>query len=100
MYSMFSCFARFTDPNDQRACAISEVSIYIIGGSTKMNGQGALKSIERFDCVTQSWSRMPDMHEARRGASSVSFDQRIYVFGGFDGSNNLNTVERYDPKAD
>jgi hypothetical protein len=29
----------------------------------------------------------------------VAFEDLIYTFGGNDGSASLNSVERYDPKA-
>ena len=40
------------------------------------------------------------MKEIRTQAPCAVFEERIVVSGGFDGDNNLNTVEAYDHIAD
>lgn len=40
------------------------------------------------------------MHCSRSGSGVANLGQYIYVVGGYDGSRQLSTVERYDTERD
>ena len=40
------------------------------------------------------------MNTARAWPAVAIFDNKIFVMGGFDGSNRLRSVEVYDPHTD
>ena len=77
------------------SCCISGKTIWAIGG---MDGNKRLDSCE---CYTigqsgQSWKNMPNMNEKRSDADSTAHDGKIYVVGGFNGTDCLNSVEFFD----
>lgn len=47
--------------------------------------------------MTNTWESVSDMQVRRSDASAVSFEGKIYVFGGFDGQTVHSTVEIFDP---
>lgn len=40
------------------------------------------------------------MNSARAWPAVAVIDKKIYVMGGFDGTNRLRSVEVYDPETD
>lgn len=67
--------------------------IYAIGG---FDGQNYLRSVEKYDEYSNTWTMVADMREARCTHSAVAIfeTQEILVFGGFDISP-LASVEKY-----
>nr|XP_039260821.1 kelch-like protein 12 [Styela clava] len=61
-----------------------------------MGGLHTDQKAERFNPVTQTWSRLCLMRNSRRHASAVEFNGKIYVIGGFDGHRVSNSAERYN----
>src|SRR5262249_52988365 len=65
----------------------------------------AMARVDRFDPLTQTWTRMADMPAARAdGAASLGADGDIYYFGGVtnklkNGTHTRTTVFRFDPAA-
>eukprot|EP00656_Telonema_subtile_P005017 TRINITY_DN12281_c0_g1_i5.p2 TRINITY_DN12281_c0_g1~~TRINITY_DN12281_c0_g1_i5.p2 ORF type:complete len:252 (-),score=62.83 TRINITY_DN12281_c0_g1_i5:235-990(-) len=54
--------------------------ICAIGG---VDGDGtALKTAERLDPITQKWTRLPDLPEARAASAAVTYQGEVFVFGG------------------
>ncbi|MCK4665477.1 carboxypeptidase-like regulatory domain-containing protein [Candidatus Dependentiae bacterium] len=46
---------------------------------------------------TINWTSLPNLTEKKKGSTSVSYEDEIFVFGGFNSSNGfLNTVEHYN----
>merc|ERR1719419_2160589 len=43
---------------------------------------------------------MASMNTVRSGAGVCALGNQIFVMGGYDGTNQLNTVERYDVETD
>ena len=69
--------------------------IYAIGGQTL--GWNCLSTVECYDPMTMTWSKVASMKTPRRNAACVSVDGKIYVIGGYNGSAAVNLVEVYDP---
>ena len=46
------------------------------------------------------WYLVPPMKTARRGAGAAALHGKLFVIGGSDGTNFLNSVECYDPSTD
>ena len=82
--------------NDKRAgAAIASTggNVYVCGGYAS---QKALRSVERFDPRTKSWTLLAKMNQRRMGAQAVTLGGRIYVIGGTKGKHVYNSVEVYD----
>jgi hypothetical protein len=58
-----------------------------------------MASVERYTPEQNLWEVIPSMARARSDASAASLNGRIYVAGGFTGTEVLNSVESYDPKV-
>jgi N-acetylneuraminic acid mutarotase len=54
----------------------------------------------RYNTWTKQWSSVAPMNSARAWPSVAVADNRIYVMGGFDGSNRLRSVEVFNPEED
>lgn len=90
--------------------------LYAIGG---FDGRERLKSLECYHPENNEWTLIPPMSIGRSGAGNVpincslfysilidinhlfllgaaALNQFIYVVGGFDGTRQLSSVERYD----
>lgn len=53
-------------------------------------GSGRLADLWGFDVAARTWSQYPDAPGPARGGPSLTFAQnRLYRFGGFDGTNEL-----------
>jgi hypothetical protein len=79
--------------------AVQNGLIYVVGGNT-----ADLAVCERYDPKADTvggtpWTTMTPMNTARGGLGVAAIGQSIYAFGG-GYSSYLNTVEKYDPKAD
>ena len=74
--------------------------VYAIGGW--IDGKLGSSDVERYDTVSNTWSRCASMTVARRLMGAAAYKDSIYVFGGNvdDGEWYSAAVERYDPYAD
>lgn len=52
--------------------------------------------MECYHPENNAWTDMPSMKVSRSGAGVAVLNQYIYVVGGFDGSRQLSSVERFD----
>jgi len=52
--------------------------------------------MECYHPENNAWTDMPQMRHCRSGAGVAVLNQYIYVVGGFDGSRQLSSVERFD----
>ena len=68
--------------------------IYVIGGELENTG-ARTNLVEVYDPVSNSWETLASMPTARECDIAI-FGNKIYAFGGFDGSNTLSKVEVYD----
>ena len=53
--------------------------------------------VERYDPTTGQWKAVTSMLSKRCRLGAATFDGKLYVCGGYDGSTFLRTVEVYDP---
>ncbi|KAF9619928.1 hypothetical protein IFM89_010239 [Coptis chinensis] len=54
-----------------------------------VNQARSISLAERFDPRTISWESVPSMKTSRGGHSVAAFNEKIYAFGGFDGTRNV-----------
>ena len=73
-------------------------NIYIIGGSQASHpGRNHVLTVEMYDPATDTWSQKGDMPRGIGAGFSSVVDGKIYVLGGYGGSQR---VDEYDPVAD
>ena len=77
--------------------------IYVVGGSTGTTPHSgtALATNEVLDTVAGTWTSLASMPTAMMGVyATVAFGGKVYVFGGYDGTNVSGAVQIYDPATD
>ena len=57
-------------------------------------------SVERYDPVLDSWSKVASMSEKRINFGAASVCGFLFVVGGHSGVAYLSSCERYDPITD
>ena len=85
-----------TDPDRyQYASAVLNNKNYDLGGK---NNDGALRSAEVYDPVSDTWSPLPDMPEARSDQKCVVFNGKIYFIWNVPTLiDSMNHVNWFDP---
>ena len=63
-----------------------EEKVVVAGGC---NDKGSLNSVEMFSLATGTWTRLQPMRECRYGASSVIYNNQLFVTGGFTSIEKL-----------
>ena len=65
-------------------CTVFQGRIVVTGGfgGENFNRREGLNSVEAYDHVADSWTRMPDMVVGRFEHKSVAIKNKLYVFGG------------------
>jgi len=72
--------------------------IYIIGGSQASSpDRNHVLTVEVYDPATDTWTQKGDMPVSRAAGFSSVVDEKIYVIGGYGGSQR---VDEYDPSTD
>lgn len=77
--------------------------MYIVGGVTASRAEGRegttemLDTGKKFDLDQNMWINIASLHTKRSKMSVLECCGNIYVIGGFDGSQTLNSVECYNP---
>lgn len=69
-------------------------NIYVIGGELESSGIRT-NIVEVYNTVSDSWSALASMPTARE-CDVALIDDKIYAFGGYDGSSALVNVEIYN----
>uniref|UniRef100_UPI003467EE73 SAKe6DEref n=1 Tax=synthetic construct TaxID=32630 RepID=UPI003467EE73 len=85
--------------------AVLNGHIYAVGGyDGSPDGHTHLNSVEAYDPERDEWHLVAPMNTRRSGVGVAVLNGHIYAVGGFDGSpdgtDHLNSVERYDPERD
>ena len=74
-----------------------EPKVVIAGGKNK---KGQLNSVEMFSLTNGTWTPLKQMKKRREGASSVVYNDHIFVSGGYAGGMNwLKSVEKLSLNA-
>nr|CAB3259490.1 CBL-interacting protein kinase 33-like [Phallusia mammillata] len=82
--------------NRYHACATTLGEyVYVSGGWNEM--KICLSSIECYKLADDEWTIVGNMKTAREGHSLVACNGKLYIFGGYDGSNRLQSAECFDP---
>jgi kelch-like protein 8 len=71
--------------------------LFSIGGRGK--GGDPFSKIEIYNWLENRWTPGPRLLMPRRHVAAVEIDGIIYAVGGHNGSEHLNTVERFDPTS-
>lgn len=71
--------------------------VYLLGGSSKINKE-IFCSCNIWNKSTNKMRSMKPMNYPKCGFSSVAVKDYIYTFGGYDGNDRLDIIERYDIK--
>ncbi|KAL9953502.1 hypothetical protein ACROYT_G040926 [Oculina patagonica] len=79
---------------NEHAVVVCGRFLYCIGGYPRGS------PVERFDPLTNTWCQVADLVQRTFAPAAVTCDEKIYVFGGKDGFQALNTVQCYQPKND
>ncbi len=77
-------------------------AVYVVGGVERgASGDTAVAAVDAYDPAGRQWTRCAPMATARAFAAAVAFDDKLYVFGGLDGTGKAtNSAEVYDPQKD
>ncbi|HEX3045487.1 MAG TPA: kelch repeat-containing protein [Bacillota bacterium] len=78
------------------AAAVVDEKLYVFGGCSS----SLLNLVQEYNPATRVWSLKSPMSAPRCAMAVVAYEGKIYVLGGNDGTNALNTFEVYDPAAD
>lgn len=60
----------------------------------------AIRSVECYDFVSETWSSVAEMPGRRCRAGLVVLNGKVYAVGGFNGSLRVRTVDIYDAQLD
>jgi N-acetylneuraminic acid mutarotase len=65
------------------------------------DGEGDCEKCEQYSIKENVWRSIASMHFKRNGASVVSFDKTIFIFGGNNqAQGSLDSIERYNIEFD
>jgi hypothetical protein len=79
-----------------RKCfAFVAINQYLVAAGGN-DGSRMLDSCELFDTTTQEWSALPSLPTPRGHVCAATSDASIYLIGGWDGHQCLNTVDKLD----
>ncbi|XP_023669725.2 kelch-like protein 25 [Paramormyrops kingsleyae] len=78
------------------AAAVLGSQIFIMGGDTEFTAACAY----RFDCDSRQWTRVGDMTSKRMSCHAVASGNKLYVVGGYFGTQRCKTLDCYDPTSD
>jgi DNA-binding CsgD family transcriptional regulator len=90
--------AKKPSPVTEAAAAVIGGQIYVPGGLTAVGVPTS--TLEVYNPPEDKWQEDTPLPVALSGYALVAFEGRLYVFGGWDGKNYLNTVYMYDPSRD
>ncbi|KAM4677840.1 kelch-like protein 25 [Discoglossus pictus] len=78
------------------AAAVLGSQIFIMGGDTEFTASSAY----RFECETNQWTRIGDMTAKRMSCHALASGNKLYVVGGYFGTQRCKTLDCYDPISD
>ncbi|CAD8161521.1 unnamed protein product [Paramecium pentaurelia] len=85
-------------PRKEHACVYLDGFVYAIGGYDGTTKQ-MLSCCEKYSLVTDEWKMIDPLQKQKCAfAAATALNKYIYVFGGFDGRDRQNTIERYSVK--
>lgn len=94
---------RLKAARDNHASAVLDGRVYVFGGNpvtcnaVTCTPQAPLREAEVYDPAAGESAELPPMFRARKRFAAVAMDGAIYVIGGSDGGQPLDSVERFTP---
>ncbi|XGW03609.1 hypothetical protein V3C99_015078 [Haemonchus contortus] len=84
------------------SCCVLDGLIYVCGGFDvrglhQRRRNDRLRCVERYDPKTNKWEKISSMIQMRSDAAAVGAGGKLYVSGGFNGTEVLTSVEVYTP---
>ena len=79
------------------ALAVLDGWLYALGGS---HGGSALKTVERYDPVSNHWTQVQSMRFPRSNYGVAAHAGKLYAIGGYCGISEIEHCEAYDPLSD
>ncbi|MDO9019214.1 MAG: kelch repeat-containing protein [Myxococcales bacterium] len=74
--------------------------VFLFGGGTNTDGTSSTLSVEIYDPVANTWSAGPALTTSRTfSGAALGTDGRIYIAGGYTGSNYQATATAFAPAA-
>mmetsp|Transcript_86160 Transcript_86160/g.267700 ORF Transcript_86160/g.267700 Transcript_86160/m.267700 type:complete len:445 (-) Transcript_86160:14-1348(-) len=70
--------------------------VFLLGGHRVDGRWSAGSNLLRLSMQTLEWESLPPMSQRRTFATAASAAGKVYVLGGFDGRQLLNSAERFD----
>ncbi|XP_010830483.1 PREDICTED: kelch-like protein 25 [Bison bison bison] len=92
----WSIKAECPQPWRYTAAAVLGSQIFIMGGDTEFTAASAY----RFDCESNQWTRIGDMTAKRMSCHALASGNKLYVVGGYFGTQRCKTLDCYDPTSD
>ena len=90
------CASMIVKRDELAAVVGPDQKVYAIGGYGGSTNLNCLKSVERFDPVTNTWEEIASMNQGRRAHAAVATNTAIYAIGGYDGKDYMGSIEKYD----
>jgi hypothetical protein len=69
--------------------------VYICAGGHDLSHK---RSGEKYNPETNTWTRIPDMHNGRKRFGMVVIDDMIFAIGGVQGRMDISNVEYFDDR--
>ncbi|KAG8516304.1 Kelch-like protein 25 [Galemys pyrenaicus] len=92
----WSIRAECPQPWRYTGAAVLGSQIFIMGGDTEFTAASAY----RFDCEANQWTRIGDMTAKRMSCHALAAGNKLYVVGGYFGTQRCKTLDCYDPTSD
>ncbi len=78
------------------AAAVLGNQIFVMGGDTEFSACSAYK----FSSETYQWTKVGDVTAKRMSCQAVASGNKLYVVGGYFGTQRCKTLDCYDPTLD
>jgi len=86
------------EPTRTNTAVFKDDKIFVFGGGYPRGGTSKYHStVAVYNTTNDTWQRGTDMPTAKASEAFIK-DDYIYLVGGYNGKQSLNTFERYDPK--
>jgi Kelch motif. len=79
------------------ASAVLGSEVYVIGGIDEEGN--ILRDVYSFDTASNTVSTKASLNIARQNHACATLNNKIYCFGGDDGSSPISSIEVYDPST-
>lgn len=86
------------NPVSNFSAAVIAGKIYMPGGVTPAGELS--KVLDIYTTIDGNWERGADLPIGISGYALKAYEGNLYLFGGWDGSQYLNSVYQYDPEID